>query len=144
MIMINSSNSHPLDPSNISPLEYWKFIQGCDWNLVYESSLHRSFESWLWVNLYPHFPPRLSVFSLIHDIRISSTLLISHCKYIKGLDKVEIGIHLPQPSPHPHFRVLSGENFGSWYLTFHNKIEFVQTDSAISYQLDTFNPSWSV
>ena len=48
-------------------------------------------------------PTRLSVprvMQAIH-INISSTLLISYHKYVKWLDKVEIGIHPPQPSPHP-------------------------------------------
>ena len=33
----------------------------------------------------------------------------------KWLDKVEITIHTPQPSPHPNFQVTGGENFGSGY-----------------------------
>ena len=53
----------------------------------------------IWLGPYPLFPPRLSVFGLIQDIHISSTLPNSHYKYIKGLDEVETGIHPPQPSP---------------------------------------------
>ena len=42
----------------------------------------------------------LSVPRVIQAIHISSTLLISYHKYVKWLDKVEIGIHPPQPSPY--------------------------------------------
>ena len=86
-------------------------IHDCDWNLVYKSSLRLSFKTWLWVGLYQLFTPRLSIFPLIQDIHISSTLPISHYEYIKGLDKVEIGIHPPQQSPHTPFRAMICWNF---------------------------------
>ena len=45
------------------------------------------------------FTPRLSEFGLIQAIHISLTLPMSHYKYNEWLDKVEIGINCPQPSP---------------------------------------------
>ena len=64
-----------------------------------------------------------------------------HHEYVEWLDMVEIGIHPPQPSPHPNFWVEGGEIFGYKAPTFHTKFECVQTDSAISYQLDPSNLS---
>ena len=52
---------------------------------------------------------------------------------------VEIGIHPPQTSPHPPtfesrvVKILAG------VPTFHTKIEHVETEIAISYQLDPSN-----
>ena len=51
----------------------------------------------------PLFTPGLSVFGLVQAIHSISTLPIYHHSYIKCLDMVEIGIHPPQPSPHPAF-----------------------------------------
>ena len=43
--------------------------------------------------------PRLSEFGPIQAIHISLTLPMSHYMYNEWLDKVEIGINCPQPSP---------------------------------------------
>ena len=55
---------------------------------------------------------------------------------------VEIGIHPQQPSPHLTLksRVVKIPAPGPYYM-FHTKIECVQTESAISYQLDPSNLS---
>ena len=76
MMIINWSNSHLLDPSNISSLVYWMVIKGWDRNLVYEPSLHLvSSHGCGLTTCSPIFTPSLSVFALIQDIHISSTNL---------------------------------------------------------------------
>eukprot|EP00956_Cyclotella_meneghiniana_P027199 scaffold60476_cov118-Cyclotella_meneghiniana.AAC.1 len=65
----------------------------------------------------------------------------AHHMYNEWLDKVKIGIHHPQPSPHPDFRVTGGDNFVFLPLMFHTKIERVWTDSSNSHQLDPSNVS---
>eukprot|EP00956_Cyclotella_meneghiniana_P039582 scaffold174646_cov43-Cyclotella_meneghiniana.AAC.1 len=53
------------------------------------------------------FTQGLSEFGLIQAIHMGLTLPISHYKYNNlWMDKVEIGIHSPQPSP--------GHGFQSW------------------------------
>eukprot|EP00956_Cyclotella_meneghiniana_P026919 scaffold59391_cov123-Cyclotella_meneghiniana.AAC.1 len=66
---------------------------------------------------------------------------MSHHMYDECLDKVGIGIHHPQPSPHPDFGVTGGDNFGFPPLMFHTKIECVWTHSIYSHQLDPSNVS---
>ena len=43
---------------------------------------------------------------------------MSHCKYNEWFCKLEIWIHHPQPSPHPDFWVVGGDDFGSSALCF--------------------------
>ena len=52
---------------------------------------------------FPLLTTRLSEFGLSGAIHNISTLPISHYKYNEWFCKVEIGIHPPQPSPHPYF-----------------------------------------
>ena len=77
---------------------------------------HRWGQSWL--GPCPLFTPRLSEFGLFWAIHISSTLMMSHHKYNEWFCKLEIWIHHPQPSPHPDFWVVGGDNFGSSTLPF--------------------------
>ena len=67
----------------------------------------------------PLFTPRLSEFGLlIWAIHSISTLPFSHHKYIEWFCKVEIWVHHPQPTPHPYFWVMGGDNFGTRPLSF--------------------------
>ena len=67
----------------------------------------------------PLFAPRLCQYWLVHAIHSIPTLPMCHYKYNEWLEKVEIGIHPPQPSPpHPGFWVRGDENFGAWPLHF--------------------------
>ena len=63
----------------------------------------------IWLGPNPLFAPRLSVYWLIQAIHSISTLPKCHQKYNERLEKVEIGIHPPQPSPHSNFWVEGGE-----------------------------------
>ena len=49
-----------------------------------------------------------------------------HYKYDEWLEKVEIGIHPPQLSPHPGFWVASGESFGTMPLHFIQTLSMYQ------------------
>ena len=89
----------------------------------------------------PLFTSRLSEFGLIWAIHISSTLSMSHCKYNEWFCKLEIWIHHPQPSPHPGFWVMGGDDFGIRNLRFTPKTEYVWIDSRISHQLIPSNLS---
>ena len=64
------------------------------------------------------FEPRLCGCWLIQAIHSIPTIPIYHYKYNEWLEKVETGIHHPQPSPHPGFWVAGDENFGAWPLHF--------------------------
>ena len=114
--------------------------EGGDWNsssTTIPTSRLLSHRGWKFWYQGPYFAPRLSVHWLIQAIHSIPTLPMCHYKYNERLEKVEIGIHPPQPSPHSGFWVAGGENFSSRPVpTFHTKIEHVQTDLAISHQLD--------
>ena len=72
------------------------------------------FQLWEGINLlgpYLLFAPRLCVYRLIHAIHSIPTLPMCHYKCNEWLEKVEIGIHPPQLSPHPGFWVIEGEHF---------------------------------
>ena len=71
-----------------------------------------------WLGPCPLFTPRLSEFGLIWAIHSISTLPFSHHKYNEWFCKVEIWIHHPQPTPHPGFWVVGGDDFGSSTLRF--------------------------
>ena len=57
-------------------------------------------------SLCPLFTPRLSEFGPNQAIHICLTLPISHHYYSKWLDKVDIGIHCPQPYSHPRMMTI--------------------------------------
>ena len=77
---------------------------------------HRWGQSWL--GPCPLFTPRLSEFGLIWAIHSISTLPFSHHKYNEWFCRAEIWIHHPQPTPHPGFWVVGGDNFGTSTLRF--------------------------
>ena len=94
-----------------------------------------------WLGPCPLFTQRLSEFGQIWAVHSISTLPMSHCKYIEWFCKVEIWIHHPQPSPHPGFWVVGGDNFGSMTLCFHTKMEYAWIDSRFSQHLNPTNLS---
>ena len=71
-----------------------------------------------WLGPCPLFPLRLSECGLIWAIPGISTLSMSHCEYNEWFCKLEIWIHRRQPSPHPDFWVVGGDDFGSSALCF--------------------------
>ena len=66
----------------------------------------------------PLFTQRLSDFGPIQAVHSISSFPMSHYKYNKWLEKVEIWIHHVLPSPHPSFWVTGGESFGTRPLRF--------------------------
>ena len=80
------------------------------------------------IGLHPPFILRLSGFGLIQAIHISLTLPMSHHKHNEWSHKVEIGIHLPQPSQHLTFESQVEAIFRFKAPTFHTKIVWVRID----------------
>ena len=76
-------------------------------------SLQSIFQPWEGTNsawpIYLLFKPKLCLYWLIQAIHSIPTLPMCHYKYNEWLEKVEIGIHPPQPSPHSNFWVEGGE-----------------------------------
>ena len=67
-----------------------------------------------WLACIPLLTLRLSEFWLVQAIHSIMTLPFSHHKYNEWFCKVEIWIHHPQPTPHPYFWVMGGDNFSVW------------------------------
>ena len=88
----------------------------------HQTAYHNLFSGREWVQIWlgpnPLFAPRLSLYRLIQAIHSFPTLPMCHYKYNEWLEKVEIGIHPQQPTPHPGFWVAEGENFGNRPLCF--------------------------
>ena len=94
-----------------------------------------------WLGPCPLFASSLSEFGLIWAIHSIPTLPFSNHKYDEWFCKDEIWIHHPQPTPHPGFWVVGGDDFGSSTLTFHTKMEYVWSDWRISLHLNPSNVS---
>ena len=98
---------------------YISIMNGLTWlRLVYGrwNDHHNLFSSservQIWLGPHLLFAPRLCVYWLIHAIHSIPTLPMYHYMYNEWLEKVEIGIHPPEPSPHPCFWVAGGESLG--------------------------------
>eukprot|EP00956_Cyclotella_meneghiniana_P034207 scaffold102438_cov38-Cyclotella_meneghiniana.AAC.1 len=83
------------------------FGGGWDWVVGSNVITTMCFGSWLGYKFglarIALFTPRLSDFGLIQAIHSIPTIQMSHYEYNEWLEKVEIGIHPPQPSSHSGF-----------------------------------------